>query len=64
MEITDEIVFGRTDDGPLSQSCPVCSCKKRMHLDLFAYGILQLYTIPDYMAFARLNTQDRTTVPI
>jgi hypothetical protein len=63
MENTDEIVFGRTDDGPLSQSCPVCSCKKKMHLYLFSYGILQLY-IPDYMAFARLNTQDRTTVPI
>jgi hypothetical protein len=40
MENTDEIVFGRTDDGPLSQSCPVCSCKKKMDLDLFSYGIL------------------------
>jgi hypothetical protein len=56
MEITDEIVFGRTDDGPLSQSCPVCSCKKRMHLDLFAYGILQLYT-PDGTATKRSITQ-------
>jgi hypothetical protein len=26
MEKSDEIVFGRTDDGPLSQSCPVCKC--------------------------------------
>jgi hypothetical protein len=23
MEKSEEIVFGRTDDGPLSQSCPV-----------------------------------------
>ena len=41
MENRDESVFGRTDDGPLSQSCPVCSCKKKMHLYLFSYGILQ-----------------------
>jgi len=30
MENTDDIVFGRTDEGPLSQSCPVCSCKEKI----------------------------------
>ena len=32
MENTDEIVFGRTDEGPLSQSCPVCKC---LNIDCF-----------------------------